>query len=119
MRIRQKGPWAVTVLRIVLAGPERAPAHRNLTVIIHSLAATVGERSKDFPPIEIKADSYHPGLLCPRRMLGGSPSRCTVFCTYSDGLVVECCCPVMNRDHRQGCIQMEGHVIEQPTLASR
>lgn len=102
------------VLRIVLAGPERVPAPRNLTVIIYSLAATVGERS-----IEIGADSYHPGLLCPRRMLGGSPSRCTIFCTYSDGLVVECCCPVMNRDHRQGCIQMEGHVIEQPTLASR
>lgn len=45
-----------------------------LTVIIHNPAATVGERSEDLPPIETKAGSYYPGLLCPRKMLVGSPS---------------------------------------------
>lgn len=65
------------VLRIALVDPKRALTPRNLTMIIYTLAARIGERSKELPLIETKARSQHLGLLCFRKMLVSRPLGCT------------------------------------------
>lgn len=77
------------VLRIALAHPERAPAPRNLSMIIYTLAARIGERNNDLHPIETKAGSHHPGPLCPRRMLVGSPLGCTTSASTLMGRLMD------------------------------